>query len=195
MPMTPAQRLKRGILFKKLSSRIQAAKKRNARRIAPKEKLVIRARKKAIAMIRKKVAGKRGMNYVNLSPVEKQSIDKLVAKKKMAITRISKRLLPAVSKAERERFANLSKKEDVMPKTYKSLITEIYNRDLNESVFKVGNMKLDDGTNVKITKEIAELLNSLSKNVSKENQKNLMKKVMIDKKSFSEVLEFAREAL
>ena len=146
-------------------------------------------------MIRKKVAGKRGMNYVNLSPVEKQSIDKLVAKKKMAITRISKRLLPAVSKAERERFANLSKKEDVMPKTYKSLITEIYNRDLNESVFKVGNMKLDDGTNVKITKEIAELLNSLSKNVSKENQKNLMKKVMIDKKSFSEVLEFAREAL
>ena len=72
-------------------------------------KLKQRARKAAIKIIRKKVAGQKGVNYANLNPGEKMLIDKKVEKKKAAIEKIAKRLLPQVRKQELSRLSNLNK--------------------------------------------------------------------------------------
>ena len=72
-------------------------------------KLKQRARKAAIKIIRKKVAGKKGMNYGNLSPAEKMVIDKKVEKKRGVIDKIAKRLLPQVRKQELTRLSNMNK--------------------------------------------------------------------------------------
>ena len=62
-----------------------------------------RARKKAIKMVRAKVASQQGSDYENLDAAQKMIIDKKVAKRKSVVDRIAKRLLPKVRQAERSR--------------------------------------------------------------------------------------------
>ena len=80
-----------------------------AKKMASPEKLKLRSRKKAIEVIRKKVAGAKGTDYKNLSPSEKMSIDKKVEKKKGLIAKIAKKQLQGVKKAEKERLAKVRK--------------------------------------------------------------------------------------
>lgn len=69
-----------------------------------------RSRKHAIELIRQKVAGeKKGKSYRQLSAGEKIQIDKRVASRKTMVTRLAKRLLPQIRRAEMSKF----KKEDV----------------------------------------------------------------------------------
>jgi len=102
--LTIAQRLKRAASMRRNEPRIKAARARAMKRMANNQKLVGRARKKAIMAIRKRVAGDRGVNYHDLSASEKIQIDKLVDKRKRSITKIAQRLLPSVRKAEMLRF-------------------------------------------------------------------------------------------
>jgi len=105
--LSVAARKKRAMAFKKAKSKIMRGRRIAAKKMASPEKLKIRARKKAIQIIRKKVAGKKGVNYDQLSPSERMSVDKQVEKKKAAIGKIAKKLLPLVKKAEKERLAKV----------------------------------------------------------------------------------------
>ena len=108
--LTMQQRRQRSITMRKYKSKIAQGRRRMAKKAATMDKLKLRARKAAIKIIRKKVAGKKGENYNNLSPSEKMLIDKRVSTKKGAIDRIAKKLLPKVRKAD---LAKLSGKKSV----------------------------------------------------------------------------------
>ena len=99
-----AQRRKRAMAFRRARSRIKRGRMIAQRKFAPKEKLEKRSRRAAIKLIRRRVAGKKGANYANLSPGEKMSVDRLVQRRQGAIKTIAKRLMPKVRSAERERL-------------------------------------------------------------------------------------------
>ena len=105
--LSVAARRKRAMSFKKAKSKIMRGRKIAAKKMASPEKLKLRARKKAIEVIRKKVAGAKGTDYKNLSPSEKMSIDKKVEKKKGLIAKIAKKQFQGVKKAEKERLAKV----------------------------------------------------------------------------------------
>jgi len=102
-PLTLAQRMKRKILMKRLAPQIQRKRKIKMRRKAGKEDLKKRARKAAILLLKKKVAGQKGADYKSLSPTEKIGIDKRVQKKLGAVDKLAKRLMPKMIKKETER--------------------------------------------------------------------------------------------
>jgi hypothetical protein len=60
--------------------------------------------------------------------------------------------------------------------------------------FKQGNLKLKDRSSVKITKEDADKLNKLMGGLDRNNLKRMEATAVKDKKSFNEILSFAREA-
>jgi len=110
--LTQQQRRKRAMIMRKYKTKIAAARKRAMRRAATMDKLKTRARKKAINIIRKKVAGSKGLNYAELSPGEKMIIDKKVEKRKAAIDRIAKRMIPQVRRADLMRLSGKKVSED-----------------------------------------------------------------------------------
>jgi hypothetical protein len=103
------QRQKRALVFRRYEKKMEMARERMKKRIADNQHLIGRARKKAIQIIRKKVAGAKGLEYNQLSPSEKIMIDKRVEKRKAAIGKIAQRLLPTVRKAEFQRVALMNK--------------------------------------------------------------------------------------
>jgi hypothetical protein len=103
-PLTIAQRQKKARQMKRLAPKLARFRKIRAKRMADREKLLVRAQKAARNVIRKKVAGQRGADYSALSPAEKMTIDKLVIKKSAVIQKLAKRLLPKVRKSEMERL-------------------------------------------------------------------------------------------
>ena len=102
-PLTTAQRKKRSQLMKRLAPKIARIRKQKAKRQAGAEQLQKRAQKQAINIVRKKVAGEKGIRYKDLSPGEKQSVDRMVAKKSTMVQKIAKKLMPKVKKGEQER--------------------------------------------------------------------------------------------
>ena len=105
--LSVSARRKRAMAFKKAKSKIMRGRKIAAKKMASPEKLKLRSRKKAIEVIRKKVAGEKGTDYKNLSPSEKMSIDKKVEKKKGLIAKIAKKQFQKVKQAEKERLAKV----------------------------------------------------------------------------------------
>lgn len=99
-----SQRIKRARTMKRLAPRMKNLRRIKKFRMADKDILMKRARKQAIKMFRKKVAGEKGEHYSQLSPAAKISIDKLVQKKMPAVTKLAQRLLPKVRKAEVDRL-------------------------------------------------------------------------------------------
>ena len=99
-PLNLVQRRKRAIIMRKHKSKIAIGRRKAQRRRATQDVLKRRARKKAINVIRKRVAGTKNKSYAELSIGEKQMIDKKVAKRKAAIERIARKLLPQVRKAD-----------------------------------------------------------------------------------------------
>ena len=96
-----AQRRKRAITMRKFKSKIAQARKRSMRKRADKGTIEKRAQKAAINLIRKKIT--KDKNYADLSIGEKQTIDKKVQKRKAAIKRIAKKLLPKIRAKEMSR--------------------------------------------------------------------------------------------
>ena len=68
--------------------------------------------------------------------------------------------------------------------------------DLDEA-FKINatNQKLNDGSMVKISKDDASALNGLYNSLNPANAKTMIKKMMQDKKSYGEILAFAKQAM
>jgi shikimate kinase len=103
------QRRKRALVMRRYETKMQMSRERLKRRIASNQKLIGRSRKKAIEIIRKMVAGERGLNYHDLSVSDKLAIDKRVEQRKAAIGKIAARLLPKVRQAEMQRVQMLNK--------------------------------------------------------------------------------------
>ena len=101
--LTVQQRRARGRVMKRLA----IARKRKMRKIAGAEQLQKRAQKAAKNILRKKIAGKKGESYADLSPQQKFAIDKMVQKRAGAIPKIARKLLPKIKKAEKERIKSL----------------------------------------------------------------------------------------
>ena len=107
--LTLQQRRNRALTMRRFKNKIKIARQKSMRRAATLDKLKNRARKKAINIIRAKVAGKQGANYNQLSPGAKMMIDKKVAKKKAVINKIAKRMIPQLRKLDLKRLSDMKK--------------------------------------------------------------------------------------
>lgn len=113
-PLTISQRRKRGLVMRRYKSKIRAAKERSKRKMAPKEKLLKRSRKKALEFMRNRLM--KNKKYSEMTPSEKVAIDTRLQKiSPKIIDRIAKRLFPKVRAAEKERLSSVlsPKKESV----------------------------------------------------------------------------------
>ncbi|QIG66052.1 putative rIII lysis inhibition accessory protein, rapid lysis phenotype [Ochrobactrum phage vB_OspM_OC] len=113
MPLDYGQRLARARNIRKYRKKMSIARNRLAKRLAQPEQLEKRARRMAVKMVRRIVAGRAGLKYSQLSVAQKMEIDKRVAKKKGLIDRFAKRLMPKVRKADRERLAQRNQNESI----------------------------------------------------------------------------------
>jgi hypothetical protein len=111
-PLSVAQRFKRGRIAKRYASRTSRKRNIKLRRRAGREQLKSRARRGAIRLIKKRVAGKKGENYAQLSPSQKVSVDKAAAKRMNQVDRIAKRMLPDVRRKETQRMKNRSNRNE-----------------------------------------------------------------------------------
>jgi hypothetical protein len=64
-----------------------------------------------------------------------------------------------------------------------------------DEAFKMGSMKLKDGSTVKLSKEEAEAVNELFSELNSSNKKRMEEEMMKDKSGFDKVLKFAKEAM
>ena len=111
-PLTPKQRRERGRQMKRLAPKIARKKKIAMKKKAAPEKLIGRAEKAAKEIIRNKLV--KGKKYADLPFAQRELVDKKVEKKKDAIKKIAKKLLPKIRKQEVER---LTKKGEVKEAT------------------------------------------------------------------------------
>ena len=124
--LTIQQRLKRARTMRRIKSRLKVGRKKAQRRMANTEKLKKRARKRAIELIRKKVAGSKGASYSSLSAAEKIQIDKRIESRRGAIDRLAKRLLPSVRRAEAVRFRQQSSSGPMAQKKMNEMFESYY---------------------------------------------------------------------
>lgn len=110
--MTLLQRRKAALKMRRLRFRIARARKLKKKRMATTDMLTRRARRQARSFIRKRIAGKQGGDYANLSPSQKIQIDKRVEKKAAFISKLAKRLLPKVKQAELARLRSARKQKE-----------------------------------------------------------------------------------
>ena len=108
--LTIAGRRKKAIAMRRQRLKIKRARERMKYRFAGAAQLKRRTRKKAVSAIKKRVAGSRGANYTKLSPGQKASVDRLVAKRKVIINKLAQRLAPKVRRAEAQRLKNVRRK-------------------------------------------------------------------------------------
>ena len=101
------QRRAVGRRMKRLAPRIARIRKIKAKRMANRDALMKRARKAAVALLRKRVAGKKGENYKSLPVSSRIQIDKTLEKQRGKVDAIARRLLPKIIAKERERLASL----------------------------------------------------------------------------------------
>ena len=106
--LNPVQRKEIARRMKRLAPKLARKREMAKKRMAKPAQLVKRANAAAVNMLRKKMAGKLGQNYANLSPVQKMSVDKRIEKKKASfVPKMRKKLMPGIRKAEKERLASL----------------------------------------------------------------------------------------
>ena len=165
-----AQRRKRAMTLRRIAPRLKAARLRLAKRMASTDKLKKRARKQAIQIIRKKVAGQKGASYASLSPGEKIQIDKRVESRKGSIAKIAQKILAKVRKAEvaRLRQATSGSKNEQFEAMLESTnnpptkrFHELYNK--NKTVKTDKRFKMYKAKNEDV--ELIEMIESLSNEI------------------------------
>ena len=123
------QRLKKKAIMRRIKNRVKLGRKRSKYKMANTEKLKKRASKKAREILRKRLAGKHGEDYKNLSYSARMQIDKKLASKKAMVAKIAKKILPKVRKGEQERLAKArrSRNEQFETLEYLEVIESVYN--------------------------------------------------------------------
>jgi len=104
--MTMQQRQKAKQTFRKNKAKILRGREKANKKMASNEKLKGRARKQARNLLIKKLI--KDKDKGDLSFGARQSLEKQIDKKKGAIDRIAKKLLPQVRKADRSKFGTQS---------------------------------------------------------------------------------------
>lgn len=94
-------------------------------------------------------------------------------------------------KAERDRRLKYRDSAAAYKKAKASMSEEV---ELDEA-FKMGSMKLKDGSTVKLSKEEAEAVNELFNELNSSNKKRMEEEMMKNKSGFDKVLKFAQEAM
>jgi len=97
--MTTSQRMKAKATFRKNKGKIALGRKKAAKKLASPEKLKARATKQARNILIKKIP--KDKNKADLGFAARGELEKKLDKKKAAIQRIAKKLLPAVKKADK----------------------------------------------------------------------------------------------
>jgi len=146
--LTVQQRRNRSLIMRKYRVKIDTARRRLKKKAATMDMLNSRARRAAIQILRKKIAGKKGANYANLSPSEKSMIDARVEKAKGVIGAIAKRLLPAVRRADLQKLstANKSPEDSTKKESFDAIFEEFLgNSQINED-FEAVFEATDDNT-------------------------------------------------
>ena len=123
--LTLMQRRKAGLKMRRLKFKIARARRIKRKRMATRDMLQRRARRQARNFIRKRIAGKQGARYVDLSPSQKIQIDKRVQKKAVFINKLAMRLLPRVKQAELVRLRRARTKKEQINTNFKDYIAEI----------------------------------------------------------------------
>ena len=108
--LSVSQRRKASQRMKRMSKRIQVAKKRALKRAPTADVLQKRAQKQAKNQMIKKWS--RGMDKSDMSPARKAEMEKKLKKAKPRIDRMAKKLVPQLRKMDRERRSGAGKKED-----------------------------------------------------------------------------------
>lgn len=139
-----AQRRKRGLVMKRYKSKIKAARERAKRRMAPKEKLLKRSRRKALMFLRDRLM--KNKKYAEMSPAEKMALDKRLERiPKRVVDRIAQRLFPKVRSAEQERLASvLSPKNESFNEAFAEAFGTVTMDDLFEQYFEERTVKPQD---------------------------------------------------
>jgi len=105
-PLTPSQRVARSRQMKRIMPKIKKKREIAMRKKASSAQLKMRAQKKATDIIRKKFIPD-GQDYASMSFAQKIQLDKKVEKKKAAIKKIAKKLMPKIKRAEADRIEKL----------------------------------------------------------------------------------------
>lgn len=101
--LTTAQRLKMKAAFRKNKAKIALGKKKAATKLASPEKLKKKAQKQARDMLAKKML--KDKDKSELSFAGRQDLEKKLDKKKGAISKLAKKLLPQVKAADKAKLA------------------------------------------------------------------------------------------
>ena len=102
--MSLQHRMKMKAAFRKNKAKIMLGRKKAAKKLASPEKLKKRAEKAARQILIKKILKQR--NKEDLSFAGRASIEKQLAKKKGAIKKIAKRLLPQIKAKDKAKLKN-----------------------------------------------------------------------------------------
>ncbi len=188
-PLNVQQRMKIGRRMKRLQPKIQRRKKMLSQRMADSGRLEKRARKAAIKVLRKKFAGKQGQNYASLAPGAKMAVDKIIAKKHHMVGRISKKIMPKVRSAERDRLKSLrTHKEEVELDEISRSMTPMRNKfglsqqeKLEALRKKLGDAKLDKYMQSREKGKVQDTINALYKQFVESVDAESIKKVVIKK--------------
>lgn len=140
--LTVDQRRKRAAIMRRNEPKIERARELAKKRLAGSDKLKKRARIKAIDMLRRKLAGKRGLEYHQLSPSERVQIDKMVAKRKKAIGRIAQKILPSIRTAEFERLKSYTQGQKLASQQHTK--NEEFNRMFEDYASNIETYTVDD---------------------------------------------------
>lgn len=118
------QRRRRGLQMKRLKNRLKIARKKAKRKMASKEKLQMRARRKARTFLRNRLSKK---PYSDMSPPEKIALDKRLSRISPAvIDRIARKQLPQVRTAERERLRKALNPSAVKNEQFEAFYEDYY---------------------------------------------------------------------
>lgn len=105
--LTIQQRMKKKQVMRRSKAKIAMGRKRAARKMASQEVLRGRAKKQARNLIVKKILKNR--NKADLSYGSRAALEKMVAKRKGAIDRIARKLLPKVRQKDRTKLQRKGK--------------------------------------------------------------------------------------
>jgi len=164
------QRRKRGIIMKRYSAKIARAKQLAQKRLATNEKLKKRAQVQARDMVRARVAGSRGQEYHTLSPSERIQVDKMVEKRKTAISKLAKRIMPRVKAAEFARLKSFTQGHPLQQlHSGPAIQHEQFNQMFEQAVSKIEIVTVDS-----IIQEMTNLV--LDKIITEKQIKSLQKR-------------------
>lgn len=133
------QRRARGVIMRRMKSRLTRARQISRVRAATPQQLERRAYKQAKQNIRRRFAGQRGVEYQTLGPSGKVAVDQIIDPKVANIKAMVKRLLPRVKQSDFKRLNAVR-----AGKAYHSSMTQFNSVELDmdkfnklyESVFK-----------------------------------------------------------